>query len=141
MKKGAKIFNIIVVALIAITSLMYYLNVNQPYYKDMNSTLLFLLIGALILALVPLVLKTDSKIGQLLTDVCRVAAPVLIIYTGIKFLAMRVESFGYIFASNLEAGNDAAMTAAMQAVWVLGLFLVTWLVSLIASFTKLNKAN
>lgn len=139
MKSVTKVINYLVVALIAVTAIMYYLNVNQPYYKDMNTSLLMMLIMAIILAILPLCLKNESKVMVIVSDICRIAAPILVIYTGVKFLAMRVESFGYIFASNLEAGNEAAMTAAIQAVWLLGLFVLTWILSLIASFFKGNK--
>lgn len=140
MKTLGKYLNYIVIALIVVLSIMYVMNVNQPYYKDMNASLIMLLCISLVLAVVPLFLKNHSKLMILLSDICQVAVPVIVIYTAVRFLAMRIESFGYIFASNLEAGNEAATAAGTQAVWLLVLFVITWILSVIVSFFKLKKA-
>lgn len=134
MKALGSVLNFISMALIAVTAVMYYLNGNHAYYRDFRSNLLILLIAALVIALVPSFLKAESKYVKIIADVCRVVVPMIVIYTGVRFLAMRVESFGYIFASNLEAGNEAALNGAMQAVWTLVVFVIAWILTVIVSF-------
>lgn len=134
----------IVVAIMAIISLVVYvMNVNMPYYKDMNTTILMMMVGALIalvgVIMLPLVAK--GKVIDIFVDVLRVAATVLIIASGTKFIGMRIESFGYIFGSNLELGNEAAFSAGSQAIVGIVLFIVTWILAVITSFFKIGKKN
>jgi hypothetical protein len=52
---------------------------------------------------------------------------------------MRLESFGYIYGSNLELGNDLAFEAGNQAIWTIIIFMVNWIVSLVAAFLPVGK--
>ena len=68
-----------------------------------------------------------------------VVGAALIILAGATFIGMRVESFGYIYGSNLELGNDAAFTAGNQAIWTIVIFVVTWIISVISAFLPTGK--
>ncbi|HFH9838300.1 TPA: hypothetical protein ACGOON_001683 [Streptococcus suis] len=129
-------FNGIVSIMILVVTGFYIANVNQPYYKDMNATLLTILVVTLLISLVPFVLKKINQVStrNLVASLEKIILPMLIIYSGVQFLAMRVESFGYIFASNLEAGNEDATRAGTQAILLLVLFVLAWLLSIISSF-------
>lgn len=131
-----------VVWILALASLLIYVsNVNKPYYKDMNTSIVFMMVIALISMIVALVLAQVSEhtVMIIISDVLRIVATVLVIVAGIKFVGMRVESFGYIFGSNLEMGNKAAFTAANQAVVGIIVFFVTWLLALIAAFFRIGQ--
>jgi membrane-associated HD superfamily phosphohydrolase len=131
-----------VVWILALASLLIYVsNVNKPYYKDMNTSVVFMMVVALIGMIVAfaLVQVSENTVMKIMSDVLRIAATVLVIESGIKFISMRVESFGYIFGSNLEMGNTAAFTAANQAVVGIIVFVVTWLLALIAAFFHIGK--
>lgn len=120
---------------------IYVANVNMPYYMDMNPLVLYLMAGALVTLGASLMLSQmgDSKIIFLLADICRIAATALIIVAGGNFIGMRVESFGYIFGSNLELGNDAAFAAGNQAILGIVIFVITWVLAVIASFFDVKK--
>lgn len=130
------IFHAIVAVLAIIVTGFYIANVNQAYYQDMNTALLCVLIITVILSLVPFGLGQVKNLvaREWATTLVKVALPSLIIYSAAIFVGMRVESFGYIFASNLEAGNEAATAAGTQAILVIGLFVITWLCSVVTSF-------
>jgi hypothetical protein len=70
-----------------------------------------------------------------------VAGSALIIYAGATFISMRVESFGYIYGSNLELGNQLTFDAGGQAIALIVVFVVTWIISLVASFLEVGKKN
>lgn len=131
-----------VVAVLAIVCLgLYIANVNQPYYQDMNSSVIWVMVGALACITVALVLPAVSS-NRLLTvvaDIARVVGAALIILAGATFIGMRVESFGYIYGSNLELGNDAAFTAGGQAILTIGAFVVTWIISVVSAFLPTGK--
>lgn len=132
----------LVVLIMAAVSLgIYVSNVNKPYYEDMNLQIVYIMVGALVLiaASVALTLLGNGKIAYVLADVCRIAATVLIILSGAMFIGMRVESFGYIFGSNLELGNDAAFEAGGQAITGIVVFVITWLLSVVTSFVDMKK--
>ncbi|WP_197276432.1 hypothetical protein [Bacillus sp. JCM 19034] len=61
------------------------------------------------------------------------------LFAGVTFIEMRLESFGYIFGSNLELGNEAAFEAGSQAVKGIMLFAVTWVLSSIVAFLDVEK--
>lgn len=135
-------FAYIIVGLMTITSLSIYIsNVNKPYYEDMRMNVLFMLIGAIVAILVSIILPQlgDSKGLKIVVDVSRIIATVLIIWAGVRFISMRVESFGYIFGSNLELGNEAAFEAGEQAVLLIVIFVITWVLSILASFFNIGK--
>lgn len=131
-----------VVAVLAIVCLgLYIANVNQPYYQDMNPSVIWVMVGALACIAVALVLPAVSS-NRLLTvvaDIARVVGAALIILAGATFIGMRVESFGYIYGSNLELGNDAAFTAGGQAILTIGAFVVTWIISVVSAFLPTGK--
>ncbi|WP_078549676.1 hypothetical protein [Litchfieldia alkalitelluris] len=132
----------IVVAVMTIVSLSLYIsNVNKPYYEDMRMDVIFILVGALLAMLFAIILPqiVDSKASRVIVDISRVASTVLIIWAGVSFISMRVESFGYIFGSNLEMGNEAAFDAGEQAIMLIVIFLITWILSIIASFFSVGK--
>ena len=131
-----------VVAVLAIVCLgLYIANVNQPYYQDMNQNVVYVMVGALACIAVALVLPAVSNNGvlKIVADIARVVGAALIILAGATFIGMRVESFGYIYGSNLELGNDAAFTAGNQAIWTIVIFVVTWILSVIAAFLPNGK--
>lgn len=131
-----------VVAVLAIVCLgLYIANVNQPYYQDMNQNVVFAMVGALVCIAVALVLPavSDKGVLKVVADVARVVGAALIILAGATFIGMRVESFGYIYGSNLELGNDAAFTAGNQAIWTIVIFVVTWIISVVAAFLPTGK--
>lgn len=130
--------NAIVAILVLVVTGFYIANVNQPYYQDMNQLILGILIGTIVLSLVPFVLDRiqDEKTRFIARTALKIALPACIIFAGVQFLAMRVESFGYIFASNLEAGNADATRAGTQAILLLILFVGAWLVSVVAAFVS-----
>lgn len=128
--------NGIVSIMILVVTGFYVANVNQPYYQDMNVVIMTILVATLVISLVPFGIQKikETKQRDLISSLEKICVPTLIIYSGIQFLAMRVESFGYIFASNLEAGNEDATRAGTQAILLLVLFVVAWLLSLISAF-------
>ena len=131
-----------VVAVLAIVCLgLYIANVNQPYYQDMNTNVVFAMVGALACIAVALVLPavSDNCVLKIVADVARVVGAALIILAGATFIGMRVESFGYIYGSNLELGNDAAFTAGNQAIWTILIYVVTWVISVVAAFLPVGK--
>ncbi len=135
-------FAYLIVAIMAIITLSVYVsNVNKPYYQDMNTTVLLIMSAAIVLIGVTLVLPqvAKGKAIDLVVDLSRVGTSVLIILAGVMFISMRLESFGYIFGSNLEMGNEEAFTAGSQAILGIVLFVATWFVSIIASFFGIVK--
>ncbi len=141
--KKLNLWAYIVVAVLTVVCLgLYIANVNQPYYEDMNLTVVYALVGALAAIAVSIVLPIVSGncVLKVVTDVAKVAAAALIIFAGVTFIGMRVESFGYIYGSNLEMGNDAAFTAGGQAITTIVVFVVNWVISLVAAFLPEKKA-
>lgn len=131
-----------VVAVLAIVCLgLYIANVNQPYYQDMNQNVVYAMVGALVCTAVALLLPavSDKGVLKIIADIARVVGAALIILAGATFIGMRVESFGYIYGSNLELGNDAAFTAGNQAIWTIVIFVVTWIISIVAAFLPTGK--
>ena len=131
-----------VVAVLAIVCLgLYIANVNQPYYEDMNQNVVYVMVGALACIAVALVLPavSDNCVLKIVADIAKVVGAALIILAGATFIGMRVESFGYIYGSNLELGNDAAFTAGNQAIWTIVIFVVTWIISVVAAFLPTGK--
>ena len=127
----------LVIAILTVVCLvMYIMNATAPYYEDLDGNLIFVLAAAVGVTAATLVLK-----NSVLADLCRVAASALIIYGGATFISHRVESFGYIYGSNLELGNQQAFDAGGQAIALIVVFIVTWLISLIASFLEVGKKN
>lgn len=132
----------LVVAVMTIVALvMYVMNVNAPYYQDMNASVIVMLVVALAAVGVALVLPQNTVVNKVIVDLARVLAAGMIILAGATFIGMRVESFGYIYGSNLELGNQQAFDAAGQAIALIVVFVVTWIISLVASFLEVGKKN
>ena len=127
---------LVIAVLTVVCLVMYIMNATAPYYEDLDGNIIFMLAAAIGVIAAALVLK-----NQVVADLCRVAASALIIYAGATFISLRVESFGYIYGSNLELGNQQAFDAGGQAIALIVVFIVTWLISLIASFLEVGKKN
>ncbi len=140
-QKAGFLAYVIVAVMTMITLTIYVSNVSAAYYKDMNIRVVFMMVCALVLIAATVVLPqlSNGKLVTIIVDIFRVAAAVLIIMSGVTFIGMRVESFGYIFGSNLELGNEAAFHAGSQAITGIILFVVTWLLSLVAAFLQVGK--
>ena len=139
--KVGLVFNALAAVLAIVTLVLYVLNVNQTYYVDMNASVAAMVVGALacIVAGVVLANASDKLPVTIVSDVLRVAAPALLFYAAAVFVGMRAQSLGQIFGSNLELGNESAYVAGTQAIYTIVLFLVSWLVSVIAAFTRIGK--
>jgi len=134
----------IIVTIMTIVSIIVYVsNVSTAYYDDMNVNVLGMMVCALVFIVATVVLSQIAigKIVKIAIDIFRVASAVLIILSVVTFVGMRVESFGYIFGSNLELGNDAAFSAGSQAITVIILLVVTWFLAVVASFFEVGKKN
>lgn len=127
---------LVVAALTVVCLVMYIMNATAPYYEDLNGDIIFILAAAVGVLVAVVMLK-----NPLIVDLCRVVAAALIIYAGGSFISMRVESFGYIYGSNLELGNQQAFDAGGQAIVLIVLFVITWIISLVASFLEVGKKN
>lgn len=132
---------LVVAVLTVICLVMYIMNVNAPYYEDMNASVVVMLVAALAAIGATLYLPQNTVTNKVIVDLCRVAAAALIIYAAGTFISMRVESFGYIYGSNLELGNQQAFDAGGQAIALIVVFIVTWIISLVASFLEVGKKN
>ena len=135
-QKFGSLAYLVVAVLTLVCLVMYIMNATAPYYEDLNGDLIFMLLAAVGVIVAALMLK-----NPVLVDLCRVVASALIIYAGGTFISMRVESFGYIYGSNLELGNQQAFDAGGQAIALIAVFVVTWLISLVASFLEVGKKN
>lgn len=141
-KIGSYVY-ILAAVLAVVSMIVYILNANATYYSDLNGLIVILaLLTAVAAVAAPVCLSLlPGTAGKLVSDGLRVAVSALAIVAGMIFLSARVESFGYIFASNLELGNQAAFDAGTQAIYGIILFVVTWLVSLIAAFLPVGKKD
>ncbi|MDO5100230.1 MAG: hypothetical protein Q4D52_01495 [Eubacteriales bacterium] len=121
-------------------TVLYIMNVNTAYYSDMNIKVLGLFVAAAVLLCVALFFtqRSRAKAQVLLFDLMRVAAAALLIYAATSFVSMRVESFGYIFGSNLEMNNAAAQSAGNQAVLTIIVSVVAWVLVVLSSFFELT---
>ena len=127
---------LVVAVLTVVCLVMYVMNATAPYYEDLDGNMIFFLAAAVGVIAAAIVVK-----NPVIADLCRVAASALIIYAGATFISMRVESFGYIYGSNLELGNQQAFDAGGQAIALIVVFVVTWIISLVSSFLEVGKKN
>lgn len=132
---------LVVAVLTVVCLVMYIMNVNTPYYGDMDVSVVVMLVVALAAIAATIVLPQNTPVNKIIVDLCRVAATALIIYAAGTFISMRVESFGYIYGSNLELGNQQAFDAGGQAIALIVVFVVTWLVSVVSAFLEVGKKN
>lgn len=140
-KKFSSLAYLVIAVLTVVCLVMYIMNANAPYYEDMNASVVVMLVAALAAIAVTLYLPQNTVTNKIIVDLCRVAAAALIIYAGGTFISMRVESFGYIYGSNLELGNQQAFDAGGQAIALIVVFVIDWIISLVASFMDLGKKN
>ena len=127
---------LVIAVLTVVCLVMYVMNATAPYYEDLDGNMIFFLAAAVGVIAAAIVVK-----NPVIADLCRVAASALIIYAGATFISMRVESFGYIYGSNLELGNQQAFDAGGQAIALIVVFIVTWIISLVSSFLEVGKKN
>ena len=127
---------LVIAVLTVVCLVMYVMNATAPYYEDLDGNMIFFLAAAVGVIAAAIVVK-----NPVIADLCRVAASALIIYAGATFISMRVESFGYIYGSNLELGNQQAFDAGGQAIALIVVFVVTWIISLVSSFLEVGKKN
>lgn len=140
-QRSGSIMYLVVFLFSIITMSVYVLNVNKIYYQDMKTSIIYMMLGALLTILISNIIPqtNQSSVYRIISDIARILTPILIVWAGVTFISMRVESFGYIFGSNLEMGNEAAFDAGQQAIVGIVLFIVTWILSIIASFLKIGK--
>ncbi|MGO4928805.1 hypothetical protein ACTQ5J_09460 [Fundicoccus sp. Sow4_F4] len=140
-QRSGSIMYLVVFLFSIITLSVYVLNVNKVYYQDMKTSIIYMMLGALLTILISNIIPqtNQSPVYRIISDIARILTPILIVWAGVTFISMRVESFGYIFGSNLEMGNEAAFDAGQQAIVGIVLFIVTWILSIIASFLKIGK--
>lgn len=140
-QKFGSLVYLVVAILTLVCLVMYVMNATAPYYEDMNANIVVMLVAALVAIGAALYLPQNTQVNRIIADLCRVAAAALIIYAGGTFVSMRVESFGYIYGSNLELGNQLAFDAGGQAIALIVVFIITWIISLVASFLEVGKKN
>lgn len=132
---------LVLIALSLATAIVYIINSVRPYYEDFSIGLLIIILIAIVLAVGVTFYKPkdDRKVFKIITDVARIIVSILLIWAAATFIGARLESFGYIFGSDLELGNDEAFAAGSQAINLIILFVVTWIVSLVVSFFPIGE--
>ena len=135
-QKFGSLAYLVVAVLTLVCLVMYVMNATTPYYEDLDGNMIFYIAAAVGVIAAAIVVK-----NPVIADLCRVAGSALIIYAGATFISMRVESFGYIYGSNLELGNQLAFDAGGQAIALIVVFVVTWIISLVAAFLEVGKKN
>ena len=128
-------YGYLVIAVLSLVAVIIYsINAANPYYEDFNAGVLVLMLASIALSASVAFLNLDNKLVKYASDFARVAIAVFVIWAAAIFIGARVESFGYIFGSNLELGNDAAFAAGTQAITGIVFFVLSWIVSLVALF-------
>lgn len=140
-QKFGSLAYLVVAVLTLVCLVIYVMNANAPYYEDMNASVVVMLVVALAAVGATLYLPQNTQINKIIVDLCRVVAAALIIYAAGTFVSMRVESFGYIYGSNLELGNQQAFDAGGQAIALIVVFIINWIISLVAAFLEVGKKN
>jgi hypothetical protein len=138
-----KIFYLVITVLTIVAFALYVANTTRAYYADSNIAITVMAVAALVCEIAVLVLA-KGPLGMpatIVSDVLRVAVPALLFLSGILFLSMRAQSLGQVLGSNLELGNVDAHDAANQAIIVIVLFVVGWLVSVVAAFLKIGDGS
>ena len=147
----------VIMAVLALISLIVYMNNNSyistaPTAKDeffqsynLHAQLITWLtiggIGCAVLTVLLSLVAEQKGFVRLVTDLFRIAAPVLIIVALAFFLSDRVDGFGYVYGSNLALGKDDAFTAGGQAIRGIVLYAVTWLVGIVSAFLSVKKKS
>lgn len=138
---AAGVFNAIVCLLSIATFVLYVMNATRAYYVDLNPLIAALLLAAIVAGVVVLALGRGkgSPAVAIVSDVLRVAVPCCLAVAGVMFISARVESLAQVLGSNLELGNVEAHEAATQAVAVIVVSLLAWLLSVVAAFLGRGK--
>lgn len=135
-----KVFYLVVTVLTIVACALFVANTTRSYYADSNMAITIMTVAALACEIAILVLA-KGPLGMpatIVSDVLRVAVPALMFLSGVLFLSMRAQSLGQVLGSNLELGNVDAHDAAHQAIIVIVLFMVGWLVSVVAAFLRIG---
>ena len=147
-KQWVGFYGSVVAAVLMIVSLaLVAANGNTVYYNDVAS--LGGIIAAIVFAIVftvAAVVVSETGLGEnryasLAADVVRAVGAMLMIVACLTFLNERVESFGYIFGSNIELGNETAFTAGGQAISVIVLCAVTWIISVVSAAFAVTRRS
>lgn len=122
---------IIAAVLIVISSSLAY------SLSELPVILLFAGIAAGLDALLLLVLRRDTA----LRDLVLLASVTLTTLALCKVLAGRADLMGYVWFSDLEKGNPAAVASLYLAVASMGCFLLGIILHIVAGFRKASPAN
>ena len=128
--------SIISCVLTVVALVLYYLNATGQYYNDLNNLVLILYAAGI----VALLLGIATAKAPTLSGIFRIAAPVLIMAAALLFLNGRVYSYAIIFASDLESGNAAASSAAVQSIVAAAIYALAALIAAIGAFMNVRKA-
>ena len=139
---AAGVFNAIVCLLSIVTFVLYVMNATRAYYVDLNPVIAALLVVAIVAEVVVLAVGRGkgSPATAVLSDVLRVVVPCCLAVAGVMIISARVESLAQVLGSNLELGNVEAHEAATQAVVVIVVSLLAWLLSVVAAFIGRGKS-
>lgn len=140
---AAGVLYVSVCLLSIVTFVLYVMNATRAYYVDLSPVIVVLLVLAVVCEVLVIALGCGSRGGAkaVLSDVLRVAVPAFVAVAGVMFISARVESLAQVLGSNLELGNVEAHEAAMQAVAIIVVSLVTWLLSVVSAFVGRGKGT
>lgn len=126
-----------------IAFILYCANASTTYYNDLKSNIVILCVLGLIFLVASAVLPqfgfAQNKFVKIAIDVLRMFAAALFIWAMIVFIGDRVESYGYVYASDFEANNPIAVAAAGQSIVAIVFFVLTWFVAVVAAFFPIIK--
>lgn len=140
---AAGVLYAIVCLLSIVTFVLYVMNATRAYYVDLNPVIVALLVLAIVCEVLVVALGCGSQGGvkAVLSDILRIAVPAFVAVAGVMFISARVESLAQVLGSNLELGNVEAHEAATQAVAVIVVSLVIWLLSVVSAFVGKGKRS
>ena len=140
---AAGVLYAIVCLLSIVTFVLYVMNAPRAYYVDLNPVIVALLVLAIVCEVLVVALGCGSQGGvkAVLSDILRIAVPAFVAVAGVMFISARVESLAQVLGSNLELGNVEAHEAATQAVAVIVVSLVIWLLSVVSAFVGKGKRS
>lgn len=143
-KQGTGAWLLAVSFLLTIVSLIIYaVNSNGSYYSNAGYTVPLTIIGIVVAvaALVTGEFADRSIIVAKISDVLRIAFPILIMCAAAAFFSGRAESFAIIFFSDLEAGNEVAFSAATVAIVGIVFYLVASIMGAVSAYFKMKRAE
>lgn len=136
--------SVIVVVLTIVSAVLFRSNATNGYYNDPNSTVILLAAVGVILVIVSIALAQAADTNPVLDTILalvRVLIPVAIMAAGMVFVTGRVYSYGIIFGSDLEAGNEAAHSAAVESIVAMGFCAGSAVLAAITAFFSIKKAE